>query len=82
MEIIKVVSAKDESEKLTQAYVGNGSLINSDFLDGLQVSDAKEKIIKEIEKNKIGKRKILFRLKRLGYFQTAILGMSYSYDLS
>ena len=66
LEIIKVVSAKDESEKLTQAYLGNGSLINSDFLDGLQVSDAKEKIIKEIEKNKIGKRKILFRLKDWG----------------
>ena len=34
-------------------------LINSDFLNGLSVDEAKNKIIKEIEKLKIGKKKLL-----------------------
>ena len=33
-------------------------MINSDFLDGLNVNDAKDKIINEIVKLKIGKKKV------------------------
>lgn len=40
-----------------------GKMINSDFLNGLSVSDAKEKIIQTLETNKVGKRKINFRLR-------------------
>ena len=46
-----------------RSFTGNGKLINSDFLNGLSINEAKEKIIKKIEKNKIGNKKILFRLK-------------------
>ena len=35
-------------------------------MNGLEISQAKEEIILKIEKNKIGKRKILFRLKDWG----------------
>ena len=41
-------------------------IVNSDFLNGLKVDQAKNKIIKEIEKRKIGKKKITFRLKDWG----------------
>ena len=41
-------------------------LINSEFLDGLKTNEAKDKIISEIEKLKIGNRKISFRLKDWG----------------
>jgi leucyl-tRNA synthetase len=41
-------------------------MINSSFLDNLDISKAKEKIISEIEKMKIGKGKTLFRLKDWG----------------
>ena len=44
---------------LSEAFVDNGTLINSDFLNGLTVEQAKSKIIKEIEKLKIGKKKLL-----------------------
>ena len=41
-------------------------MINSDFLNGLNIEKAKEKTILEIEKKGIGKRKTLFRLKDWG----------------
>ena len=66
LEIINVVSNKNENSKLTEAYTGSGKLINSDFLNGLQIEEAKQKILIEIEKNKIGKSKTLFRLKDWG----------------
>ena len=41
-------------------------MVNSEFLDGLNIKDAKEKIINEIEKKGLGNRKTLFRLKDWG----------------
>ena len=66
--IIKVVSDQDGTDKetLKEAYTGEGKIINSEFLNGHNISEAKEKIIKIIENDKIGKRKILFRLKDWG----------------
>jgi leucyl-tRNA synthetase len=52
--------------KLNDAYTASGTLINSDFLNGLDVESAKIKIIKELESNKIGEKKISFRLKDWG----------------
>ena len=66
LEIIKVVSNDDKNLQLNEAYTGNGKIINSDFLNGLTIEDAKQKIITEIEKKKIGKKKTLFRLKDWG----------------
>ncbi len=40
-----------------------GSCINSDFLNGLTVKDAIKKAIDEIEKRKLGKRQINYRLR-------------------
>ncbi len=65
LEIIKVVSDRKDSE-LHEAFTGDGNIINSEFLNDLNISDAKEKIIDEIEKKEIGKRKTLFRLKDWG----------------
>jgi leucyl-tRNA synthetase len=66
LEIIKVVSDKNEKDKLQEAYTGSGKIINSDFLNGLDIQSAKKTIIAEIEKKKIGKKKILYRLKDWG----------------
>ena len=55
--IIAVVSEnKDKNKKLNEAYTGPGTLINSDFLNGLTVENAKKLIIEKIEKNGIGKK--------------------------
>jgi leucyl-tRNA synthetase len=66
LEIIQVVSNEDNNESLKEAYTGYGKMINSSFLDNLDISKAKEKIISEIEKMKIGRGKTLFRLKDWG----------------
>ena len=67
LEIIQVVSSPSENNsKLVEAYTGEGKIINSSFLNNLNISEAKTKIIKEIEKSKLGKGKTLFRLKDWG----------------
>lgn len=65
---IKRVIVKDESEKqeeLEEAYTDteSGILINSGMLDGLQVKEAIEKTIKYIEENKLGRRKVNYKLR-------------------
>ena len=54
------------SNTLHEAFTGDGKIINSMFLDGLTVNEAKQKIIFKIEEKNIGKRKTLFRLKDWG----------------
>ena len=49
-----------------EAFIGDGILFNSDFLNNLTVNKAIEKIIKVITKKKLGKKKITFRLKDWG----------------
>ena len=67
LEIITVIKPSDEnSTSPNEAYIGDGSLINSSFLDGLQIEEAKNKIINEIEKIKIGKKTINYRLRDWG----------------
>ena len=63
--IIKVV-ANGNDKILTEAYTGAGPLINSEFLNGLDIEKAKAKITEEVEKKKIGQKKTLFRLKDWG----------------
>ncbi len=67
--ILKVVSnTKNTNNKgeMLEAFVGDGKMINSEFLNGLSVNDAKKKIINTIVKKKIGKKQTLFRLKDWG----------------
>ena len=65
LEIIRVVSDGTD-EILNEAYTGGGKIVNSKFLNGLEIENAKEKIIKEVELRNYGKKKILFRLKDWG----------------
>ena len=51
---------------MKEAYTGSGKLINSDFLNDLNVDEAKEKIIEKIELKNIREKKTLFRLKDWG----------------
>ncbi len=65
LSIIKVV-ANGNDKILTEAFTGAGPMINSEFLNGLDIEKAKAKITEEVEKKKIGQRKTLFRLKDWG----------------
>ena len=70
LEIIEVVAEhKDKNKnfnKIDKAYALDGTIINSDFLNGLDIDSAKIKAIEIIEKKKIGIKKISFRLKDWG----------------
>ena len=46
-----------------QVFVEHGISINSDFLNGLKTSEAKEKIISWLEEHKIGKKQINYKLR-------------------
>ncbi len=66
--IIQVVMRKgetptDPSEWEDSYDSKEGILINSDILNGLEVKDAFEKIIEEIEKRGLGRRKINYKLR-------------------
>ncbi len=70
LEVIPVVKPlnidQDSFIIRNEAFTDSGIIINSDFLNGLRVSEAKNKIITELEKNKIGKKKINFKLRDWG----------------
>ena len=66
LDIIQVVSKEKIITDLKKAYTESGKLINSNFLNGLDIGDAKNKVISIIEEKKLGKRKILYRLKDWG----------------
>ena len=68
LEILPVVSpVKSKNVKIKdEAYVEDGFIINSDFLNDLSVSEAQKKIIKIIEDKKLGNSKIIYRLKDWG----------------
>src|SRR5262249_32135919 len=46
-----------------KAYLGEGPAINSDFLNGWGVADAKRKIIDWLEDHRLGQRKVNYRLR-------------------
>ena len=50
----------------SKAYIGEGKIINSDFLNGLSIDDAKSKVIKLLSEKGQGKPQITYRLKDWG----------------
>ncbi|NCX36463.1 MAG: leucine--tRNA ligase, partial [Actinobacteria bacterium] len=68
LEVLPVVSpVKSQDVKIKDdAYVEDGFIINSDFLNDLSVNEAKRKIIKIVEDKKIGNSKTIYRLKDWG----------------
>ena len=65
--VIKPTEALDNFQITSEAYTGNGVLFNSKFLDGLKYPEESVlKTIEILEKKKLGKKKINFRLKDWG----------------
>jgi leucyl-tRNA synthetase len=46
-----------------KAYIGEGPAINSDFLNGLNVADAKQRIITWLEERGLGHRRVNYKLR-------------------
>ena len=62
--IVQVVAPVDNSSvEFPFTDVETGISINSDFLNGLHVKDAKKKVIEYLEENKIGEKKVNYKLR-------------------
>ena len=63
--IIEVVKGKTESDLDKEAFtdVATGTLVNSGFLDGLSVTDAKAKMVTWLEENGKGRDKVNYKLR-------------------
>jgi len=59
--IIRTVQPPEDFDG--QAYVGEGVAINSDFLNGLEITDAKQKMIDWLEENKAGSKSVNYKLR-------------------
>jgi leucyl-tRNA synthetase len=66
LDILQVIKNKKISEDLNEAYTGEGELINSDFLNGMSVEEAKKCIITKLEELELGKKEINYRLRDWG----------------
>ena len=68
LEIIPVVSPQKSkiNNIKDHAYIDDGYIINSDFLNDLKTQEAKKNIIKKLAEKKIGREKIIYRLKDWG----------------
>lgn len=61
--IIKVVQSAIKKNESELPFCDEGMMFNSQFLNGMKSEEGKKKIINEIEKKGIGKKKIIFRIK-------------------
>ena len=70
LEVVPVVAPSDaDAASFTvadEAYVGPGRLINSDFLDGMSIEDAKAAVAERMEAAGQGERKVNYRLRDWG----------------
>ncbi|MCE5290733.1 MAG: leucine--tRNA ligase [Nocardiaceae bacterium] len=62
LDIVEVIrNTADSPAELP--YVGDGTLVNSDYLDGLSVDEAKAKVIARLEADGVGQGKIQYKLR-------------------
>ncbi|HEX7099157.1 MAG TPA: leucine--tRNA ligase [Acidimicrobiia bacterium] len=61
IEIIRTIEPPADFDG--EAYIGEGRVINSDFLDGLDIETAKDRIIAWLEEKGIGRRQVQYRLR-------------------
>ena len=65
--VVKPVNVDEEKFKINkEAYTDDGIIINSPSINGLKTSEAKNKIIEQIENKKIGRSKVNFKLRDWG----------------
>ena len=62
LDILQVIDS-EQCPVQEKAHTGNGKAINSEFLNGLEVNAAKEKMIAFLEQEKVGSSKIQYKLR-------------------
>ena len=70
LDVVPVVCPDDQDETTfrvkKEAYIGDGKIINSEFLNGMTIEDAKEKVIALLSKKNMGEKRVTYRLKDWG----------------
>ncbi len=68
LEVIAVVASSEGETPIIadEAYTGDGLIINSNFLDGLEVKDAKAEVVRRLEALGAGRGAVNFRLRDWG----------------
>ncbi len=61
--IIEVVAGGEDVQKCAYTDTYSGKMVNSDFLNGLEVKDAIKKMIEFLEEKNIGTRKVNYKLR-------------------
>lgn len=61
--VIKAPDSPGDPEAMTEAYVGDGVMVNSDTFNGLSVEDGKKAVIRFMEEKGWGKGTVNFRLR-------------------
>ncbi len=61
--IIEVVKGGEDVQKAAFTDCATGIMVNSDYLDGLSVEEAKKKIIEQLEKSGVGHAKVNYKLR-------------------
>ncbi|HBY19849.1 MAG TPA: leucine--tRNA ligase, partial [Clostridiales bacterium] len=64
IKIIEVISGGDIKK---EAYTGDGVLVNSDFLNDLNIAEAKKKMIEWLVEKGIGTKKVNYRIQDWGF---------------
>ncbi|MDR0453967.1 MAG: leucine--tRNA ligase [Deferribacteraceae bacterium] len=65
--IVQVIQPKEDSpEDITEAYAGEGFLIQSDTFDGMSSKNARSAIVNLLEKQGSGKKSVTYRLRDWG----------------
>ena len=59
--IVRTVQPPEDFEGT--AYIGDGPAINSDFLNGMNIEEAKQKITAWLEENGVGKKSVNYKLR-------------------
>ena len=70
LDVVPVVCPDDQDETTfrvkEEAYIGDGKIINSAFLNGMSIEDAKETVISMLSKKNMGEKRVTYRLKDWG----------------
>tara|TARA_Y100001960_G_scaffold333320_1_gene437759 strand:+ start:3456 stop:5969 length:2514 start_codon:yes stop_codon:yes gene_type:complete len=67
LDVITVVQPAGSNEKITStAFTGEGKIINSGFLNGLEIESAKHKVVEFLESAGLGNKKINYKLRDWG----------------
>lgn len=66
LDITQVIEGSEPHDFTAEAYTGAGKLVNSNWLDGMTIEDAKAQVIKRCEENSTGNAKTNYRLRDWG----------------